>query len=287
MSDLFASRSRLLTDIVREPGVRNTWSCRIAPGYLLDVYDVELATKTPGNELSMARIASVTANQYGWFTADFPRSAASSEYYCCLRGTSGNASPYILLGASVGMIDDGNGNLVAEQGMVLSLEDIKPGQWVRPGDTEGKVIFGVPSHSTVAFGLSPSGKPVPIRVDEDGYVLTRPTHVIGKDCWGEVAEDHIHAWKDGNVVAGSRLCEYCTVCGTYRYKPFTPKAPPGLARRYSTDRRTGKPLVDMVTQEFARAESGPTLGLPDDAEIGEYHMPWGLPERNASENDER
>ena len=156
--------------------------------------------------------------------------------------------------------------------MVLSLEDIKPGQWVRPGDTEGKVIFGVPSHSTVAFGLSPSGKPVPIRVDEDGYVLPSMEKACDDVAW---ARDIRVAFEEGRK-------EGC------KLKPFEPKVPPRFALRYSTDRRTGKPLVDMVTQEFARAESGPTLGLPDDAEIGEYHMPWGLPERNASEiNDER
>jgi hypothetical protein len=31
----------------------------------------------------------------------------------------------------------------------------------------------LPGYS-LACGLSPSGKPVPIRVDEDGYVLARP-----------------------------------------------------------------------------------------------------------------
>jgi hypothetical protein len=31
----------------------------------------------------------------------------------------------------------------------------------------------------LAFGLSPSGEPVPIRVDEDGYVLVKVSTVVG------------------------------------------------------------------------------------------------------------
>jgi hypothetical protein len=68
----------------------------------------------------------------------------------------------------------------------------------------------------LAYGTSPSGEPVPIRVDEDGYVLTR--HVVGRDCAGEVAEDHVHTWKDG-IVIHDLPTECCTTCGTYRKKP--------------------------------------------------------------------
>jgi hypothetical protein len=160
-----------------------------------------------------------------------------------------------------------------------------------PPYTRNDVIIGeqVPSVGfmpfSVAYGTPPSGNPLPIRVDEDGYVMARPTdevfalRVIELRCHRLVEK-----WR-GTILENCATQLLAVLEGDEpglgRDDLSDDLEPPsGFALRYSIDPRTGAKCTDRVTQEFARSETVDNIsfqGLPLDASIDKYWAHGPLP----------
>jgi hypothetical protein len=87
---------------------------------------------------------------------------------------------------------------------------------------------------------------------------------------GVTPEEYARAWREPHEVP----------CAVRRYtsEPLSKR----LVWRYSIDPRDGRERRDIVTQEFARAETnqlGSYVGLPEDATISQYWAPGPLPEK--------